>query len=99
MILGWIIDTILMTIELPEHWQTCLRKILDSIPPGQKCVSIAKWQKLLGKLHSMTIAIPGARGMFSLLQEAFPHNANGRLRLCQGVHDTIADFKWLSDNI
>ncbi len=92
-------DTWLDNIEMPAHRQERLREILASIAPGQKRIAIKKWHQILGELRSMTIAIPGARGMFSLLQEAFRHNVDGRLRLNQGVHDTITDFRWLSDDI
>jgi hypothetical protein len=43
-ILGWILDTIAMTIELPAHRRDRLRAILASIPPTQKQLSVRKWQ-------------------------------------------------------
>jgi hypothetical protein len=60
LILGWILDTLRMTIEMPQRQVDCLRKILDSIPPDQKRTTIKKWHKLLGELRSMSIALPGA---------------------------------------
>ena len=41
-ILGWIIDTMSQTIQLPEHRQQRLAEILDSIPRTQKRISIKK---------------------------------------------------------
>jgi hypothetical protein len=94
-ILGWILDSIRMTIELPPHRITRLQDLLDSVPLGQKRTSVKKWQQLLGELRSMAIALPGARGLFSLLQEALRHQADRRIRLNAGIHDCLEDFRWL----
>ena len=63
--LGWIIDTMLMTIHLPPHRVERLAEILAIIPSTQKRTSLKKWHKVLGKLRSMALALPGARNMFS----------------------------------
>ena len=98
--LGWIIDTIANTIELPAHRQARLLEVLDSIKPTQKRVAIAQWHKLLGELRSMVTAIPGGQGLFSTLQEAFRHpEKGGRLRLRKHVHDFLQDFRWLASDI
>ena len=99
-ILGWIIDTLKMTIELPQHRVERLTEILDSIPRTQKRVSVKKWQQVLGELRSMSVAIPGSRGLFSLLQEALRHQEPGaRIRLSQGVHDCLDDFRWITNDL
>lgn len=95
LILGWILDTVKMTIELPPHRKERLQELLDSISPDQKRISLRKWHQLIGELRSMQIALPGSRGLFSLLQEALRHQQNGRVRITQRVHDCIADFRWL----
>ncbi|MBV5276445.1 hypothetical protein JZU56_00955, partial [bacterium] len=56
------------TIELPPHRLQRLTDLLDSIPPQQKRSGVKAWQRLLGELRSMTLAIPGSRGLFSVLQ-------------------------------
>jgi hypothetical protein len=66
-ILGWTVDTLQMTIEIPAHRVTRLFDILDSVPSHQGRTSVKKWQKLLGELRSMVLAIPGGWGMFSVL--------------------------------
>jgi hypothetical protein len=38
-VLGWILDTLQCTIELPPHCLECLQTILDSIHPQQKRTS------------------------------------------------------------
>jgi hypothetical protein len=99
LILGWILDTLRMTVELPAHRAERLQEILDSIPHNQKRTSVKKWHKVLGELRSMSLAIPGSRGLFSLLQEALRHQANKRIRLTRGVHDCLDDFRWLLKNL
>jgi hypothetical protein len=100
-ILGWIIDTVQGTIELPPHRITRLQHILGSIRPGQRRVAVTTWHKLLGELRSMALAIPGGRGLFSTLQEAFrhPEKDQKRLRLHKHVHDFLDDWRWLADNL
>jgi hypothetical protein len=98
-ILGWILDTIAMTLTLPESRAARLKEVLDDIPPHQKRVSEEKWHKALGELRYMAIALPGARGLFTLLQEAFRHKKQHRIRLSQGVHDVFADFCWLQSDL
>jgi hypothetical protein len=88
-ILGWILDTLHMTVELPAPCAARLQEILDSIPSHQKLTSVKNWHKVLGELRSMSLAIPGSRGLFSLLQEALCHQANKCIRLSQGVHDCL----------
>ena len=71
--LGWLVDTIAKTITLPPHRVERLHAILDSVKPSQRYVATDIWHKLLGELCSMVIALPGAKGLFSTLQEAFRH--------------------------
>jgi hypothetical protein len=99
LILGWIIDTVTMTLELPIHRQERLQAILAGVPTTQKRISVKKWQQILGEFRSMAIAIPGSRGLFSLLQEALCHQSEGRIRLSRAVHDTLDDFRWLATDL
>ncbi|CAB9521004.1 hypothetical protein SEMRO_1153_G247080.1 [Seminavis robusta] len=100
-ILGWILDALSKTIELPQHRKDRLIEILESIQPTQRRIAVKQWHKVLGELRSMVIAIPGARGLFCTLQEAFRHQeeSSHRLRLTKQVHDFLADFKWLAHSI
>ena len=68
-ILGWIVDSVNMTITLPPHRVALIKEIVSSIPCTQRRVGVDKWHRVLGKLHSMAIALPGARGLFSQMQE------------------------------
>ena len=100
-ILGWIIDTVNGTIELLPHYVLRFNAILASVTPTMKVITIKQWHKILGKLRLMSIAIPGARGLFSLLQEAFCHveSYQPQIRLMKAVHDFLADFCWLANNV
>ena len=98
-VLGWILDTVNMTIELPPHRIERLQEILHSIPKTQRRVSVKKWHKILGELRSMSIALPGARGLFSHLQQALATTTKHRLNLHQGVHDDLELFQHLHDSI
>jgi hypothetical protein len=85
-----------MTLELPQHRKTRLHKILHDIPRHQKQMSTKKWQQLLGELRSMSIALPGSRGLFSLMQEALQHQTNDCIPLTQEVHAALDNFRWLA---
>jgi hypothetical protein len=93
-VLGWVLNTVEKTLELPAHRICRLQEILDSILPSQKRVSVQKWHKVLGELRSMNLALPDTRGLFSVLQEAPRHQSHDgkRLRLCRPVHDFMDDF-------
>jgi hypothetical protein len=99
LVLGWIIDTILLTLELPQHRKDRLQAILNELPRSQKRTSVKKWQQIVGEFRSMAIAISGSRGLFSLLQEALRHPSAGRIRLSRGVHDTLDDLRWLANDL
>jgi hypothetical protein len=60
-ILGWIIDILNMMVELPPYRIARLFKLLDSVTPSQWFVNANKWEKLLGKLWSMALAIRGGQ--------------------------------------
>jgi hypothetical protein len=93
-ILGWLVNTIDMTLTLPTHRVQRLHDILASIHPDQKRIAVTSWQKVMGELRSMVLAIPGGSGLFSTLQEAFRYPAcAGRLKLNKNVHAFLEDFR------
>jgi hypothetical protein len=99
LVLGWIIDTVSMTIHLPPHRVERLAEILASIPITQKRTSVKKWHKVLGELRSMALALPGARNLFSQMQHALTNKVKGRVNLNKGVHQALEDFRWLLSDI
>ena len=100
-ILGWVVDTVAQTIELPPHRVQRLHDILADIPRTQRRIATKKWHQVIGELRSMVIAIPGARGLFSTLQEAFRHTEEKgkRIRLHKHVHAFLDDFRWLARDL
>lgn len=99
-ILGWILDTEAMTLTLPQRRLARLAEILTSIPPTQKRTTVQRWHRILGELRSMTLAIPGSRGLFSHMQEALRHcDRTQRLALGRGVHDALSDFRLLHQDL
>jgi hypothetical protein len=98
-ILGWLVDTVRLTIELPPHRVARLLEILASIAPNQKRIRVTQWHQLLGELRSMLLGIPGAQGLFSVLQEAFRHTTDNRVRLSSAVHAFLDDFRWLAQDL
>ncbi len=94
-VLGWIIDTTTLTIQLPAHRIARLAEILDSIPLTQRRTSLTKWQTVLGELRSMALALPGSRNIFSTMQNALAHKTGGRVALHKGAHDALHNFRWM----
>jgi hypothetical protein len=97
-VLGWLIDTVRGTIELPPHRVERIQGLFNLFK-GRRRVAVKQWHQLLGELRSMTLAIPGGTGMFSHLQEALRVNDKSRVKLTQAVHDQLADFEFLTRSL
>ena len=65
LVLGWIIDSVNMSIHLPPHRLERLSEILASIPTTQRHTSVKKWHKVLGELRSMSWALIGSKNLLS----------------------------------
>jgi hypothetical protein len=98
-VLGWIIDSVDMTIALPPHRTARLLEVLDSFPPNQKRTSPTRWHAAFGELRSMALALPGARNIFSSMQNALSTQLKNRIVPGKGVHDVLNDFHWMHANI
>ena len=97
-LLGWIVDTVSETIELPEHRRLRLFEILNGLRDRRR-ISVKDWHKALGELRSMILAIPGGRGFFSTLQTGFTQSDKNRIRLTQPMRDTLTDLQHLANDI
>jgi hypothetical protein len=100
-VLGWMLDTCAMTIQLPPHRVTRLFELLDSFTQKQLRTTANKWQKLLGELRSMMLGIPGGKGLFSVLQEALRTKCDhgSRVTLSSAVQKILADFCWMAQDM
>jgi hypothetical protein len=77
-----------------------LDEILDSLKyRTSNRISVKEWHKVLGELRSMSLAVPGSRGLFGILQEALRHKQKGRIRLTQAVDDLLEDFRWVVQDL
>jgi hypothetical protein len=97
-VLGWLIDTVRGTIELPPHRLDRIKELFDLFR-GRRRVASKQWYQLLGELRSMTLAIPGGTGMFSHLQEALRLKDKSRVKLNRAVHDQLADLEFLTQSL
>ena len=68
-ILGWMVDTDDGTLRLSPKRKAELGTLLD-IPPSQRWISTKKIERLIGKLRSMHLAVPGAVGHLYNLQQS-----------------------------
>ena len=67
-VLGWELNTRTLTIHLTAQRHQQPLDILNDLPWTQKCISVNSWQKVLGELRSMSLALPGSWGLYSALQ-------------------------------
>lgn len=96
-VLGWLIDTESMTLRLTPRRRDRLHALLHKeLPRSRKRLPVKEFHRILGELRSMSVALPGARGLFSVLQEALRHTTpDGRVRLADRIHNILDDFRAL----
>lgn len=97
-ILGWILDALQGTVELPARKRDRLLAVLDTAR-HQHRISVRKCQKLLGELRSMLLAISGGAGLFSQLQHALKKAKGKRVHLTRHAHDHLHDLHSLTCDI
>jgi hypothetical protein len=98
LILGWIVDTIRQTIELPPHRKETLASIFEELA-SLKRVNSKKWASYLGKLRFVSVAIPGSAGLFSALQWAQNKAQGNRIRVNRFVRDSLDAFCRLATSL
>jgi hypothetical protein len=95
-ILCWEVDTVAMCIRLTPRRRERLDAILDSLKQRESDrLSVKAWHKILGELRSMSLAVPGSRGLFGILQEALRHITGGHIRITAAIDDLLEDFRWV----
>ena len=98
-IVGWDLDTVAGTLHLPPYRLERLHELLDTISPPKKRVSVKTWHKLLGELRSMSPALPGSRGLFSILQAALSKADRNRVRITPQVWHMAGDFRAIATTL
>ena len=74
---------------IPPIRQENVAAALEDIPRKAFTTSLRKWCKLLGLLHSITLAVAGLRGMFTLVQHALKIEAGRQVQITTDVHDEL----------
>ena len=95
-ILGWLIDTVSQTIQLPHHRRLRLQELL-TLTLTKSRVSRRNWMRLLGELRSMIHGIVGGAHMLSFLQHALA--GNSRIRLTPFLRSCLHDWWHLADEL
>jgi hypothetical protein len=90
-LLGWEIDTQAMTIRLPLHRQQRLQALLTATM-HKRSSTRRQWQKLLGELHSMTLAIHSAKYLFSILHHVLRGARHRRFRITTLIKHALQDW-------
>lgn len=91
LVLGWIIDSLRHTLELPAHRKETLANIFEELSKVKR-VSNKRWMQILGKLRFVSVAIPGSAALLGALQWA-QNKANGnRIRINTFVRDSLNAF-------
>ena len=97
-ILGWILDTLRQTLELPAHRKVELAGLLSTLCKARR-ISKKRYERALGKLRFVAGAIPGAPGLFSVLQDALNTSADGRIRVTRALKDHLYAFARLTASL
>jgi hypothetical protein len=90
--LGWVIDTVAETLELPPHRLQRLHSLLDDLGPPRERMAPPSGTKCWANYASMSLAIPGSTGLFSVLQDTLRRGDQYRVRLTRHVHACSHDF-------
>ena len=98
LLLGWIVDTVRQTIELPPHRKAELAQIFADLATTSR-VSQRKWQSYLGKLRFVSVAIPGSAGLFSALQLALNAAHGNRIRITKSLRHHVRAFAALAASL
>ena len=98
-LLGWIVDAMRQTIELPAHRKLMLATIFSDLAQRNR-VSRKSWERILGKLRFVSTAIPGSAGLFGALQGALTSSkSTGRVRITRVLRDHISAFHSLAADL
>ena len=98
LVLGWVVDTLRQTLELPPHRKQTLADIFQRLA-STKRVSSRDWQRILGKLRFVGAAIPGSAGLFCALQLALAKAKGNRVRITRALRAHIDAFANLAASL
>ena len=90
-LLGWVVDAMRQTLELPPHRKLELAKPLDSLCRA-RCITQKRCERAPGKLRFVAAATPGAQGLFGALQLALNNSNKGRVPVTRELKDHLCAF-------
>ena len=96
-ILGWIVNTNEGTLRPSPKRMANLETHLD-IPPSQRQIYTKKLERLIGKLRSVHLAVPGAVGHFYNLQKSLTadhHAHRATAYVTTGFHSDLCFWRGL----
>ena len=96
-VLGWVLNTTTGTLSLSPKRTAELLALLD-IPPTQRRMSVKKLERLIGKLRSMHLAVPGAVAQLYHIQGALTaalHASRTTAYLKKGFHSDLSFWRKL----
>jgi hypothetical protein len=96
-LLGWDVDSAALTIQLPAHRQERLSSLLQQFI-CKRHTTRRQWQKLLGELRSMTLAMHSSQHLFSALQHQL-HSKGHRFRISQLSKLALADWQIMAQQL
>ena len=97
-VLGWILDSGHMTLELMERCMKWITNIFKDLRDWNR-VRVKKWQHMLGELWFMGPAVPGSAGLFGALQLGLTHSDKHRVKITHFLRDHLTDFETLARDI
>ena len=68
---------------------------MEAIPRKAHCMSLHKWRKLLGLLHSITPAVAGSRGMFIRVKNDLKSATGRHVQLTMDMHSKLKAWRKL----
>ena len=93
-LLGWVVDTMRKTLELPPHWKLELAKLLDG-PCRARRIKQKHCERVPGKLRFMA----AATRLFGALQLALNNSKNGRVPVNRELKDHLCAFARLAADV
>jgi hypothetical protein len=98
-VLGWVrTPSVAQTMELPSHWKLLLAKIFQHLQ-GWKRINQKTWERYLGQLCFVSVAIPGSAGLFSTLQLELTQAKGNQVRINKSLQHHIVTFASLAASL
>ena len=98
-LLGLVIDMVNITLYFLPNRDNRFKEILTGIPTNQKCIGVDTWHRVQGDICSISIALPGAQGIFSHMKEDLCHVEVKSVTLTRGILQSFADFQWMAEDL